>query len=79
MFMDPPPVESAADVSTGSRTKVELTVLISSLREGDADALPGCESDLKETNETFGELKIAGAWYTSIVRQLGQLHFRRLY
>jgi hypothetical protein len=46
MFIDPPPIESAADVSTGSRTKVELTVLISSLMEGDSDALPGGESDL---------------------------------
>jgi len=33
--MDPPPVESAADVCSGSRAKAELTLLISRLMEGD--------------------------------------------
>jgi hypothetical protein len=35
MFMDPPPVESDADVCTGSRANTKLTPLISSLMEGD--------------------------------------------
>jgi hypothetical protein len=33
--MDPPPVDSAADACAGSRTEVELTLLISRLMEGD--------------------------------------------
>jgi hypothetical protein len=32
--MDPLSVDSAADLFTGSRTKVELTILISRLMEG---------------------------------------------
>jgi len=38
--MNPPSVESDADVCTGSRVKVELTLLISRLMEGgDPEAL----------------------------------------
>jgi hypothetical protein len=33
--MDPPPVDSAADACTGSRTEVDLPLLISRLMEGD--------------------------------------------
>ncbi len=33
--MDPPLVDSAADLFTGSRTKVEVTILISRLMEGE--------------------------------------------
>ena len=49
-FMDPPPVDSAADLLTGSRTEVELTTLISRLMEGeDPDALKReCGSELLE-------------------------------
>jgi hypothetical protein len=39
-FVDPPPVDSAADLFTGSRPKVELTILISRLMQGeDPEAL----------------------------------------
>jgi hypothetical protein len=39
-FMDPPPLNSAADLFTGSRTEVELTILISRLMQGeDPEAL----------------------------------------
>ena len=39
-FGDPPAVDSAADLFTGSRTKAELTILISRLMEGeDPEAL----------------------------------------
>jgi hypothetical protein len=39
-LMDPPPVDSAADLFTGSRTEVELTTLISRLMQGeDPEAL----------------------------------------
>jgi hypothetical protein len=34
-FVDPPPVDSAADLFTGSKTKGELTNLISRLMEGE--------------------------------------------
>jgi hypothetical protein len=39
-FMDPPPVDLVTDLLTGSRTRVELTTLISRLMEGeDPEAL----------------------------------------
>jgi hypothetical protein len=34
-FVNPPAIDSAVDLSTGSRTKVELTILISRLMEGE--------------------------------------------
>jgi hypothetical protein len=49
-FVDPPAVDSAADLFTGSRTKAELTILISCLMEGeDPEALKReCGSELLE-------------------------------
>ena len=34
-FMDPPPLDSVTDLFTGSRTRVDLTTLISRLMEGE--------------------------------------------
>lgn len=56
-FVDPPPVGSAAELFTGSRTKVEVTILISRLMEGeDPETLKQkCGSELLE--EAIGELE----------------------
>jgi hypothetical protein len=41
-FVDPLAIDSAVDLSAGSRTKVELTILISRLLEGEEP--PGIEA-----------------------------------
>ena len=59
-FVDPLAIDSAVDLSTGSRTKVELTILISRLMEGkDPQALKR-EYGSELVEEVISELENSG-------------------
>ena len=55
--MDPPPVDSAADLFTGSRTKVELTILISRLMQGEDPETLGLKYGSELLEEAISDLE----------------------
>jgi hypothetical protein len=57
IFMDLPPVDSAAELFTGSRTKVEVTILISRLMEGEEPEALKLKYGSEPLEEAISELE----------------------
>jgi hypothetical protein len=54
---NPPPIDAAANLSTGSRTKVELTIVVSRLMEGEDPQALKREYGSELVEEAIGELE----------------------